>query len=97
MNSRLIPSLKTLHSTLDFKVKYGVHKVTCTLPRLYQITVVMKIYWGDPREKICEAVEHIPLSSLVIGNRSLGGHKRMIMGCLIVFSARIATVEGHRT
>ncbi|KAL0801615.1 hypothetical protein Bca101_056791 [Brassica carinata] len=38
-----------------------------------QITVVMKIYWGDPREKICEAVDHIPLSSL-------GGLQRMIMG-----------------
>ncbi|KAL0733879.1 hypothetical protein Bca4012_010089 [Brassica carinata] len=38
-----------------------------------QITVVMKIYWGDPREKICEAVDHIPLSGL-------GGLKRMIMG-----------------
>ena len=44
---------------------------------MMQITVVMKIYWGDPREKICEAVEHIPLSSLVIGNRGLGGLKRL--------------------
>ena len=45
---------------------------------MMQITVVMKIYWGDPREKICEAVEHIPLSSLVIGNRGLGSLKRYI-------------------
>ena len=44
---------------------------------MMQITVVMKIYWGDPREKICEAVEHIPLASLVIGNRGLGGLKRL--------------------
>ncbi|KAF8048531.1 hypothetical protein N665_2481s0002 [Sinapis alba] len=51
-----------------------------TAARKKSITVVMKIYWGDPREKICEAVEHIPLSSLVIGNRGLGGLKRMIMG-----------------
>ncbi|KAG2315800.1 hypothetical protein Bca52824_018922 [Brassica carinata] len=51
-----------------------------TAARKRSITVVMKIYWGDPREKICEAVEHIPLSSLVIGNRGLGGLKRMIMG-----------------
>ncbi|CAH8337695.1 unnamed protein product [Eruca vesicaria subsp. sativa] len=51
-----------------------------TAARKKSITVVMKIYWGDPREKICEAVEHIPLSSLVIGNRGLGGLQRMIMG-----------------
>ncbi|CAE6254153.1 unnamed protein product [Arabidopsis arenosa] len=44
------------------------------------VTVVMKIYWGDPREKICAAAEQIPLSSLVMGNRGLGGLKRMIMG-----------------
>ena len=43
---------------------------------MMQITVVMKIYWGDPREKLCEAAEHIPLSSIVIGNRGLGGLKR---------------------
>ncbi|CAA7049802.1 unnamed protein product [Microthlaspi erraticum] len=83
--------------------KYGVKPdaetldIANTAASNKSITVVMKIYWGDPREKICEAVEHIPLSSLVIGNQSLGGLKRMIMGCLIVFSARIATVEGHST
>jgi len=41
-----------------------------------QIVVGMKIYWGDPREKICEAIEKIPLSCLVIGNRGLGTLKR---------------------
>ncbi|XP_018482572.1 uncharacterized protein LOC108853657 [Raphanus sativus] len=66
--------------------KYGVKPdaetldIANTAARQKSITVVMKIYWGDPREKICEAVEHIPLSSLVIGNRGLGGLKRMIMG-----------------
>uniref|UniRef100_A0A1J3CZ46 Universal stress protein A-like protein n=1 Tax=Noccaea caerulescens TaxID=107243 RepID=A0A1J3CZ46_NOCCA len=66
--------------------KYGVKPdaetldIANTAARQKSITVVMKIYWGDPREKISEAVEHIPLSSLVIGNRGLGGLKRMIMG-----------------
>ncbi|KAF2541935.1 hypothetical protein F2Q68_00032460 [Brassica cretica] len=66
--------------------KYGVKPdaetldIANTAARQKSITVVMKIYWGDPREKICEAAEHIPLSSLVIGNRGLGGLKRMIMG-----------------
>lgn len=38
--------------------------------------MLLKIYWGDAREKICEAIDHVPLSSLVIGNRGLGKLKR---------------------
>ncbi|RVW39947.1 hypothetical protein CK203_081023 [Vitis vinifera] len=44
------------------------------------IVVVMKVYWGDAREKICEAIDNIPLSCLVIGNRGLGKIKRAILG-----------------
>ncbi|PRQ39408.1 putative universal stress protein A [Rosa chinensis] len=45
-----------------------------------EITVLVKIYWGDAREKIIEAVDKIPLSFLVMGNRGLGKLKRAIMG-----------------
>ncbi|GAA0152687.1 hypothetical protein LIER_37539 [Lithospermum erythrorhizon] len=45
-----------------------------------EIEVLMKIFWGDPREKICEAIDYIPLECLVIGNRGLGTIKRAIMG-----------------
>jgi len=45
-----------------------------------EITVLVKIYWGDAREKIIEAIDKIPLSCLVIGNRGLGKLKRAIMG-----------------
>ncbi|CAL1413074.1 unnamed protein product [Linum trigynum] len=66
--------------------KYGVKPdpetldVLNTAARQKKIIVVMKIYWGDPREKICEAIDRIPLTSLVIGNRGFGKLKRVIMG-----------------
>ncbi|XP_052191311.1 universal stress protein PHOS32-like [Diospyros lotus] len=66
--------------------KYGVHPDLNTLEIVNKavekkkIVVVMKIFWGDPREKICEAVDTIPLSSLVVGSRGLGKIKRAIMG-----------------
>lgn len=66
--------------------KYGVKPDAETLDivncvaRQKDIVVVMKVYWGDAREKICEAIDNIPLSCLVIGNRGLGKIKRAILG-----------------
>ncbi|XP_058212648.1 universal stress protein PHOS32-like [Rhododendron vialii] len=66
--------------------KYGVHPdpesldIVNTAARQKEIVVLLKIYWGDAREKICEAVDNIPLSCLVIGNRGFGKIKRVIMG-----------------
>lgn len=37
--------------------------------------MVMKIYWGDAREKIVEAIDKIPLGLLVIGNRGLASSR----------------------
>ncbi|KAG2688129.1 hypothetical protein I3760_09G080000 [Carya illinoinensis] len=51
--------------------KYGVKRDPETLDI---------IYWGDAHEKICEAIDKIPLSCLVIGNRGLGKLKRAIIG-----------------
>ncbi|KAJ6312341.1 hypothetical protein OIU77_013972 [Salix suchowensis] len=56
-----------------------------TVARQKEIVVVLKIYWGDAREKICEAIDKIPLSCLVIGNRGLGKIKRAIMGSVSTF------------
>ncbi|KAK7246268.1 hypothetical protein RIF29_41130 [Crotalaria pallida] len=41
---------------------------------------LMKIYWGDPREKLLEAIDHVNLDTLSIGNRGLGPLRRAIMG-----------------
>ncbi|CAD5196257.1 unnamed protein product [Musa acuminata subsp. malaccensis] len=67
--------------------KYGVKPDAETLDILNTvarqkevIVVLMKIYWGDAREKICEAIDTIPLSCLIIGNRGHGGIKRLLLG-----------------
>ncbi|XP_030456204.1 universal stress protein PHOS32-like [Syzygium oleosum] len=66
--------------------KYGVKPdpetidIVSTIARQKEVAVVMKIYWGDAREKICEAIDKIPLSCLIIGNRGLGKLKRAILG-----------------
>ncbi|PNX90447.1 universal stress A-like protein, partial [Trifolium pratense] len=44
------------------------------------VVVHVKIFWGDAGEKLCEAIEQIPLDSLTMGNRGLGTIKRAIMG-----------------
>ncbi|EEE59021.1 hypothetical protein OsJ_10766 [Oryza sativa Japonica Group] len=36
INSRFVPSLQQLHKSLDSKVKYGIDRIVCTLPRMYQ-------------------------------------------------------------
>ncbi|KAK8680995.1 hypothetical protein V6N13_053403 [Hibiscus sabdariffa] len=60
--------------------KVIIYQIVSTAARQNQVEVLMKIYWGDPREKLCEAIDQIPLSCIIVGNRGLGKLKRAIMG-----------------
>ncbi|KAI9081128.1 hypothetical protein K1719_036887 [Acacia pycnantha] len=64
--------VKTKDATLDI--------VTNAADQKEKVQILMKIYWGDAREKICEAIDKIPIDFLVVGNRGLGTIKRTLMG-----------------
>ncbi|KAL2459318.1 Adenine nucleotide alpha hydrolase-like superfamily protein [Forsythia ovata] len=77
--------------------KYGVNPdpetldIVATASRQKEITVLLKIFWGDARERVCESIDKIPLDCLVIGNRGLGKIKRVIMGSVSNYVVNNAT------
>jgi len=44
------------------------------------LTVILKVYWGDARQKLCDAEADLQLQSLVVGSRGMGSLKRAIIG-----------------
>ncbi|MED6156781.1 hypothetical protein PIB30_017595 [Stylosanthes scabra] len=56
-----------------------------------KVEVLMKVFWGVPGEKICQAIESVPLETVFMGNRGLSPLQRAFMGSVSNYVVNHAT------
>ncbi|GLJ42348.1 hypothetical protein SUGI_0876940 [Cryptomeria japonica] len=66
--------------------KYGIQWKAALVEELNSaaqqkgLDICVKVYWGDPKQKLCSAVTDLGLNLLVVGSRGLGAFKKVFLG-----------------